>query len=112
MKYEIVVMEDNSIRLGKHIGTVFERKDYGVELKNFGLMVGTGETYYNSNIHLPKKLVNYFENNIINDKLIEEMLSIGIYPFEEVDKLIFEYNQKDIQKRLIKKRIENLTKKN
>ena len=30
MKYEIVVMEDNSIRLGKHIGTVFERKDYGV----------------------------------------------------------------------------------
>ena len=40
------------------------------------------------------------------------MLSIGIYPFEEVDKLVFEYNQKDIQKRLIKKRIENLTKKN
>lgn len=26
MKYEIVVMEDYSIRLGKHIGTVFERK--------------------------------------------------------------------------------------
>ena len=40
------------------------------------------------------------------------MLSIGIYPFEEVDKLISEYNQKDIEKRLIKKRIENLTKKN
>ena len=112
MKYEIVVMEDNSIRFGKHIGTVYRRKDYGVELKNFGLIVGTGETYYNRNIHLPKKLVNYFQNNFINDKLIEEMLSIGIYPFEEVDKLIFEYNQKDIQKRLIKKRIENLTKKN
>ena len=33
MKYEIVVMEDNSIRLGKHIGTVFERENYGVRLK-------------------------------------------------------------------------------
>ena len=112
MKYEIVVMEDNSIRLGKHIGTVFERENFGVRLKNFGLMVGTGETYYNRNIHLPKKLVNHFENTVINDKLIEEMLSIGIYPFEEVDKLISEYNQKDIEKRLIKKRIENLNKKN
>lgn len=112
MKYEIVVMEDNSIRLGKHIGTVYRKKDYGIELKNFGLIVGTGEAYYNGNIHFPKKLVNYFQNTFISDKLIDEMVSVGIYPFEEVNKLIDEYNQKDIEKRLIKKRIENITKKN
>ncbi len=112
MKYEIVVMEDDSIRLGKHIGTVYVKDDNSVKLKNFGLMVGSGEPYYNGNIHLPKKLVNYFQGNVISEKLIEEMLSIGIYPFEEVNELIDEYNQKDIQKKLIKKKIENLSKKN
>lgn len=119
MKYEIVIYgPDDRIALGKHIGTAYERKyDFEskssrVKLHNFGMLVGSKETYFNGNIHLQKKLVNYFESQNYTIKLEEEMESIGIYPFEKVNELITLYNQKDGEKELIKKRIENLTKKN
>ena len=101
-KKELVLYEKNilPIKRGYSIGTVYEFRlsiKRICELYNVGYCPATKEFYYNRNIHLPKRLIKYFEENGHTPGIEKEMEELGIYNKDDVDKLIEEYNDSQIQ---------------
>ena len=113
-KIELIYYEEKliPIRFGYSIGTVYtdDPEDYyGFKLYNAGYCPSTKEFYYNRSIHLPKRVVEHFENKRIRSEILEEeMQELGIYNKNDVDKLFNDYNDARLQTEMIKEKTLNL----
>lgn len=108
--YEFVYYDEKliPIRVGYSIGTVYtiDPEDYhSFKLYNVGYCPSTKDFYYNRGIHLPKKLIEYFESRYHNPEILEkEMEEIGIYRKNDFDKLFEDYNNAQLQTELIREK--------
>lgn len=121
MKYEgkreiLFCNEGLPIKIGYSLGTVYEAKwdsDYrhiSYKLYNFGYCPADKDFYYNGNIHLPKNLIEYFENGIMSAKKEEELHELGIYHVSYSEYLSDKYNEEKAQNEIAKQKILNLSK--
>lgn len=117
MKYEgkgeiLFCNEGLPIKIGYSLGTVYEVGwDYpGYKLYNFGYCPADKDFYYNGNIHLPKILIEYFENSSRSKQLTEELHELGIYHVSYSEYLSDKYNEEKAQNEIAKQKILNLSK--
>ena len=121
MKYEgkreiLFCNEGLPIKIGYSLGTVYVAKwdsDYrhiSYKLYNFGYCPADKDFYYNGNIHLPKNLIEYFENGIMSAKKEEELHELDIYHVSYIENLIDKYNEEKAQNEITKQKILNLSK--
>ena len=121
MKYEgkgeiLFCNEGLPIKIGYSLGTVYVAKwdsDYrhvSYKLYNFGYCPADKDFYYNGNIHLPKILIEYFENSSRSKQLTEELHELGIYHVSYSEYLSDKYNEEKAQNEIAKQKILNLSK--
>ncbi len=109
---ELTYSEDKFIpfRTGYSLGTVYmlnPETHSTIKLQNFGYCPAEKEFYYNRNIHLPKEIIEYFENRCLNNKTIAQMEELGIYNSDDTDKLIRQYENSKVQTEIEKEKILN-----
>lgn len=117
-KKEILFCDEGlPIKFGYSLGTVYEAKwdSYyhraSYKLYNYGYCPAEEGFYYiNRNIHLPKNLIKYFENGIMDTKKKEEMQEIGIHNIDDINALLREFDKAKTQSEIAKQKILNLSK--
>ncbi len=112
-KVEFIFCEDKSIvsvKIGYSLGTVYIsnlKSDKGYELFNFGYCPSIKDFYYNKNVHLPKKVVEYFES-VGKSKIVDgQMRELGIYNKEDISSLLQEYNELQTKTEIQREKILN-----
>jgi len=108
-KIEFVYYGDKflSIKIGYSLGTVYtiDPTDYHkFKLYNVGYCKATKDFYYNRNIHLPKRLIEYFESRFHSENIEKEMEELGIYKKCDVDRLLDDYNNSMVQSEITKEK--------
>lgn len=112
-KKEIVYCEDKllPLKIGYSLATIYmtdPNKFNRYRLLNFGYCPSDNSFYYNRNIHLPKKLIEYFEKSGKSEKILQEMQEIGICDGSDVDAILKQYNDTKIQNEIAKEKTLNL----
>ncbi len=109
-KIELVYYDEKliPIRVGYSIGTVYTmdpEDNHRFKLYDVGYCPSTKDFYYNRGIHLPKKLIEYFESGYHNPEFLKkEMEEIGIYRKNAFTKLFEDYNNAQVQTELIREK--------
>lgn len=118
-KYEIVATERGPC-LGISIGTAYSlesrENDFDhIRFYNVLYLPRKEEFTYNFDVHLSKKLVNYYESLDLwhldssryasRQDLFSELESLGLRPWEEYFSMINDYSDKKAQSEIAKQRI-------
>lgn len=102
---------DKKLRIGYSIGTVyFALRPFGlITLYNCGYCPKTKEFYFNENVHLPNEIFEKFNNKCLDDNIIAEMAAMDIYDYEDIKKMIRQYEAIKFQYVVETERCLNLT---
>ena len=110
-KREFFYAEEKLIcwRKGYSLGTVYDIDTdsfHRFKLHNFGYCPSLDTFYFNRNIHLPKKLIEYFESYCDSmEELEKKMHELGIYKLSYIYNLVLEYNKAQVNKEFCLERI-------
>jgi hypothetical protein len=109
-KMELITFSDEDalipVRIGYSLATLYQphpESHNKYQLVNFGYCPSNNRFYYNDNVHLPKTLIDYFEECEISESTIKALKSAGIYDTIEIKKMLDEYynTQNNITKDII-----------
>lgn len=112
-KKEMVYCVDKPfpIRIGYSLATVYITSPdnfYNYKLLNFGYCPSDNSFYYNRNIHLPKKLINYFEHSRKSEEIKKEMEELGILDQYDVESILNQFNKTKKENEIAKLKTLNL----
>ena len=82
------------IKVGYSLGTVYRVNpvtNSTYEILNFGYCPIDGSFYYNRNINLPEEIVSYCESANISSAMDEQMQKMGLFSYDDVERLLNNY---------------------